>query len=240
MNKIQINHISHLLKSDSYQGRGIILGKTQDGIHGVAIYFIMGRSENSRNRVFVKEEKFVKIIPFDEEKVEDPSLIIYYPIRFLEDKLIVTNGDQTDTIYDYISMGKTFEEGINTRSFEPDFPNFTPRISGLLDYSKEALSYKLSILKAGDDIGEACNRYFFNYEAVAGFGHFIHTYEKNSEPLQTFMGEPRRIYMPNDYEGLGEEIWRDLNEDNKISMVIKGVHLKTGLISTKIFNKHIR
>ena len=177
------------------------------------------------------------IKPFDESKVEDPSLIIYYPMRKHENKLIVTNGDQTDTVYNFIKDGKTFEEALDTRCFEPDGPNWTPRISGMLTFG-EKLTYKMSILKSADEKGSACNRYYYNYEALNGVGHFIHTYQGDGNPLPTFCGEPERVAIPDDIDAFTSEIWNNLNQDNKISLYVRYVDLKTGAAENRMINKN--
>lgn len=182
------------IRDNSYVGRGIAVGKTADGKKAAIGYFIMGRSENSKNRVFKEEGDDVVIYPFDESKVEDPSLIIYSPVKKLDDKVIVTNGDQTDTIYDFVKEGKSFKEALATREFEPDGPNWTPRISAMLTFVDGDFSYEMSILKSVDEEGSACARYTYSYPAVSGLGHFIHTYEHDGQPLPTFQGEPRRLY----------------------------------------------
>ena len=223
--------------ASSYAGRGIVLGKTPDGTKAVSAYFIMGRSDNSRNRVFLEEGENVMIKPFDESKVEDPSLIIYYPMRKHENKLIVTNGDQTDTVYNFIKDGKTFEEALDTRCFEPDGPNWTPRISGMLTFG-EKLTYKMSILKSADEEGSACNRYYYNYEALNGVGHFIHTYQGDGNPLPTFCGEPERVAIPDDIDAFTSEIWNNLDQDNKISLYVRYVDLKTGAAENRMINKN--
>ena len=193
------------IRDNSYVGRGIAVGKTADGKKAVIGYFIMGRSENSKNRVFKEEGDDVVIYPFDESKVEDPSLIIYSPVKKLDDKVIVTNGDQTDTIYDFVKEGKSFKEALATREFEPDGPNWTPRISAMLTFADGDFSYEMSILKSVDEEGSACARYTYSYPAVSGLGHFIHTYEHDGQPLPTFQGEPRRIIIPDDIEEFTSE-----------------------------------
>ena len=205
------------IRDNSYVGRGIAVGKTADGKKAAIGYFIMGRSENSKNRVFKEEGDDVVIYPFDESKVEDPSLIIYSPVKKLDDKVIVTNGDQTDTIYDFVKEGKSFKEALATREFEPDGPNWTPRISAMLTFADGDFSYEMSILKSVDEEGSACARYTYSYPAVSGLGHFIHTYEHDGQPLPTFQGEPRRIIIPDDIEELTSDIWDNLNEEKKIS-----------------------
>ncbi len=226
------------LVNNPYVGRGIVIGKTADAKKAAIAYFIMGRSENSRNRIFIENGEEVIIKPFDASKVEDPSLIIYSPIKKLENKLIVTNGDQTDTIYDYIKIGKTFEEGLETRAFEPDAPNFTPRISGMLTFGEGDFTYKMSILKSADAQGSACNRYTFSYPAVNGLGHFIHTYACDGNPLPTFQGEPERTIIPDNIDDLVQDIWGNLNEENKISLYVRYIDLQTGTIENRMINKN--
>ena len=230
--------IGELIKDNSYVGRGIVIGKTEDGTKAAIAYFIMGRSENSRNRIFVENGEEVIIHPFDASKVEDPSLIIYSPIRVFENNLIVTNGDQTDTIYDFVKEGKTFSEGLETREFEPDVPNFTPRISGMLTFDEGDFTYQMSILKSADPEGTACNRFTFAYSALSGLGHFIHTYQHDGNPIPTFCGEPERVYVPNDIDAFTNEIWENLNEANKISIYTRFVDLETGEVENRMINKN--
>ncbi len=233
-----INCISESLKSNTYPGRGIVIGKSRDGKKAVTAYFIMGRSENSRNRIFIeKEDESVITYPFDESKVEDPSLIIYSAIRKTGKKLIVTNGDQTDTIYDFLVQGQTFESALETRRFEPDGPNFTPRISGLLDFS-DGFTYKMSILKSGDAEGSVCNRYTFNYTPVNGLGHFIHTYNCDGNPIPTFTGEPERVQIPDDIDEFCDTVWSSLNESNKISLYVRYIDIETGETENRLVNKN--
>ena len=230
--------IGELIKDNSYVGRGIVIGKTEDGTKAAIAYFIMGRSENSRNRVFVENGEEVIIHPFDASKVEDPSLIIYSPIRVFENNLIVTNGDQTDTIYDFVKEGKSFSESLETREFEPDAPNFTPRISGMLTFDEGDFTYQMSILKSADPEGSACNRFTFAYSALSGLGHFIHTYQHDGNPIPTFCGEPERVEIPNDIDAFTKEIWENLNEDNKISIYTRFVDLETGEVTNRMINKN--
>ena len=237
MNVYEKHDIGQLINGNPYVGRGIVIGKTEDGTKAVVAYFIMGRSENSRNRVFVENGDEVIIHPFDASKVEDPSLIIYSPIRKLDNKLIVTNGDQTDTIYDYVKNGKSFEEALETREFEPDPPNWTPRISGLLAFD-EKLTYKMSILKSADEKGSECSRYTFSYNALDGVGHFIHTYITDGNPIPTFMGEPERVSVPDSIDELTEKIWSNLNEQNKISIYVRYIDLATGETENRMINKN--
>ena len=237
MNVYQTYDIGELINGNPYVGRGIVIGKTQDGTKAAVAYFIMGRSENSRNRVFVENGDEVIIHPFDASKVEDPSLIIYSPIRKLGNKLIVTNGDQTDTVYDFVAEGKSFEDALETRCFEPDGPNWTPRISGMLTFG-EKLTYKMSILKSADLEGSECNRYTFSYNALNGVGHFIHTYVTDGNPIPTFMGEPERVAIPNDIDEFKDKIWNNLNEQNKISIYVRYIDLKTGEVENRMINKN--
>ncbi len=230
--------IGELIKDNSYVGRGIVIGKTEDGTKAAIAYFIMGRSENSRNRVFVENGEEVIIHPFDASKVEDPSLIIYSPIRVFENNLIVTNGDQTDTIYDFVKEGKSFSESLETREFEPDAPNFTPRISGMLTFDEGDFTYQMSILKSADPEGSACNRFTFSYAALSGLGHFIHTYQHDGNPIPTFCGEPERVEIPNDIDAFTKEIWENLNDDNKISIYTRFVDLETGEVTNRMINKN--
>lgn len=229
--------LKKLLSENTYPGRGIVIGKSQDGKNAMIAYFIMGRSENSRNRVFIEEGEEVIIHPFDASKVEDPSLIIYSPIRKYENTLIVTNGDQTDTIYDGLVAGKAFEEALRSREFEPDAPNFTPRISAAMDFNN-GFTYKMSILKSADAEGSACNRYTFEYAPIAGLGHFIHTYNCDGNPIPTFTGEPERVAIPNDIDEFCNMIWENLNENNKISLYVRYIDLETGKINNRMINKN--
>lgn len=229
--------LTNLLKENTYPGRGIALGVTPNGKQAVMVYFIMGRSANSRNRVFDPIEGGIRTMAADPAKLEDPSLIIYNPVRTLGNDHIVTNGDQTDTIYEHIQQGKTFEDALRTRTFEPDGPNWTPRISGLLHWEKDSASYKLSILKSADGNGDSARRYFFEYpQPVAGEGHFIHTYQKDENPLPSFEGEPRKISIPENIEDFSNAIWANLNADNKVSLFIRTVDLATGETEDTIYN----
>ncbi len=239
MNVYEVNTMEQAIKGNNYVGRGIVLGKSQDGKKAVSAYFIMGRSDNSRNRVFVEEGDNIMIKPYDESKVEDPSLIIYYPLRKYGNKLIVTNGDQTDTVYNFLQDGKTFEAALATREFEPDGPNWTPRISGMIDFTKDDFTYKMSILKSADAEGTACSRYYFNYESLAGIGHFIHTYIKDGNPLPTFCGEPERVSIPNDIDDFTKEIWDNLDENNKISLYVRYTDIETGSVENRMINKNL-
>ena len=239
MNVYKSYDISTLLKDNEYAGRGIVIGTSPDKKNAVCAYFIMGRSENSRNRVFVKTSETLKTEPFDVSKVSDPSLIIYNAVRKTENSLIVTNGDQTDTVYNLMSEGKSFKESLETREFEPDAPNFTPRISGIL-YFENGFKYEMSILKSIDENGSDCCRYTYSYPSVAGLGHFIHTYNCNGDPLPTFTGEPHRISIKNNIEEFAGEIWESLNADNKISLYVRYTDIETGKYTDKIINKNGR
>lgn len=232
----QVSTIKDLIEGDPYVGRGIVCGMTPDGTRAASAYFIMGRSANSRNRIFVEEGEDLMIRPFDESKVEDPSLIIYYPLRMLPGKMIVTNGDQTDTIRDFDAEGKSFTEALRTREFEPDGPNFTPRISSEFDFGRA--SYSMSILKSGDPEGTVCSRYFFEYNMLPGLGHFIHTYETDGNPLPTFLGEPDRVTVPDSIDDFADEIWENLDFDNKISLYVRYVDLSDNSYESRIFNKY--
>lgn len=236
-----INSIEALLSNNSYPGRGIMIGQSADGKNAMIAYFIMGRSANSRNRIFERYEGGMRTKAFDESKLEDPSLIIYNP--FLERKNIdiVTNGDQTDTIYNFLEKGEGFEAALRTREFEPDHPNYTPRISGINYYCFEqnTFSYKLSILKSSNGNPEVCNRYFYEYAPMKGIGHFIHTYECDGNPIPSFYGEPEMIVMPNTAEELADVVWSNLNEDNKVSLFVRTVPLDGSAPTEIIINKNV-
>ena len=232
-----IHNLRTLLKNNSYPGRGIVVGKSADGNSIAIAYFIMGRSQNSRNRVFTEDGDTVTIYPADSSKVEDPSLIIYSPIRKLGDNLIVTNGDQTDTIYDFLKEGNTFEEALETREFEPDGPNWTPRISALV-LLDDSDSYKMSILKSQDADGTDCARYTFSYKLENGLGHFIHTYQNDGNPIPTFAGEPERVSIPNTAKELADLIWENLNADNKISLYVRYIRLTDLSCQNVLINKY--
>ena len=238
MSIYDINNMGELIKDNSYVGRGIVIGKSADGEKAAFAYFIMGRSENSRNRIFTENGDDVTIYPFDASKVEDPSLIIYSPVRKIDNSLIVTNGDQTDTVYDFVKEGKSFEEALETREFEPDSPNFTPRISGIMNFADGDFSYKMSILKSADPEGTECNRYTFSYKALKGLGHFIHTYNHDGNPIPTFTGEPERVEIPNDIDEFTTNIWENLNEANKISIYVRYINLKDGSVENRMINKN--
>lgn len=227
------------LKENAYPGRGIVIGKSEDGKYAVTAYFIMGRSENSRNRVFVTEGEGIRTQAYDPSKLTDPSLIIYAPVRVLGKETIVTNGDQTDTVYEGVSSGLTFEQSLRSREFEPDAPNYTPRISGMLTVENGRFDYQMSILKSNNGNPAACNRYTFSYEnPVAGEGHFIHTYLCDGNPLPSFEGEPKLVAIQDDIEIFTELLWNSLNEENKVSLFVRYIDIETGKYETKIVNKN--
>ncbi|EFF68054.1 IMP cyclohydrolase [Eshraghiella crossota] len=227
------------LSSTTYPGRGIVIGKTPDGKKAAIAYFIMGRSENSRNRIFVKDGEGIRTEAFDPSKLEDPSLIIYAPVRVLGNKTIVTNGDQTDTIYDLMDKQYTFEQALRTREFEPDAPNYTPRISGVLHFDNGSFNYAMSILKSNNGNPKACNRYTFAYEnPVAGEAHFIHTYMGDGNPLPSFEGEPTLVDVPDNMEDFADLVWNNLNNDNKVSLFVRYINIEDGSYETKIINKN--
>ena len=237
MNVYEIGSLSEKLSTNAYPGRGIVLGVTPDGKHSVAAYFIMGRSVNSRNRVFIQEPDGIRTEAFDPSKMVDPSLIIYHPVRQVGQGLIVTNGDQTDTIWEFLARGESWEAALRTRKFEHDGPNWTPRNSGLLSGDG---SYKMSILTAADPEGNACARFFYEYPATPGLGHFIHTYVCDGNPvIPTFKGGPERVAMDNDIESFTTMLWENLNPDNKISLFVRYTDLETGAYQQKILNKHV-
>lgn len=238
MNIYDIHSPAELIAGNPYPGRGIIIGKTPDGTRALTAYFIMGRSENSRNRIFTEKNGEVFTEPFDASRVEDPSLIIYAAIRQYENHLIVTNGDQTDTVYEGLARGLTFSKALESRCFEPDAPNFTPRISGLLTFGKDDFSYQMSILKSADEAGTACNRYTFDYAAIPGLGHFIHTYVTDGSPIPTFQGEPERIAIDDSIDDMADDLWASLNAANRISLYVRTVDLKTGKVENRLINKY--
>ena len=238
MSIYEVKTMGERIAGNSYVGRGVVLGKSADGKSAVCAYFIMGRSENSRNRVFTEKDGAVYTEPYDYAKVSDPSLIIYAAIRKIGNKLIVTNGDQTDTIYDFIAKGEDMRAALRTREFEPDSPNFTPRISGVIDFADGDFSYDMSILKSADAEGTACNRFFYEYSAIAGLGHFIHTYVTDGNPIPTFQGEPERVKIPSDIDVFTKTIWDNLNENNKISLYVSYTDLASGKSETRLINKN--
>lgn len=236
---MEIKSLEKELLGCSYPGRGIVIGMSDDSKYAVTAYFIMGRSENSRNRVFVTEGEGIRTEAYDPSKLEDPSLIIYAPVRVLEDKTIVTNGDQTDTIFDNMSKGQTFEESLREREFEPDAPNYTPRISGLMTVKEGKYNYAMSILKSHNGNPKQCNRYTFTYDAPqAGEGHYIHTYMGDGNPLPSYEGEPTWVKLSGDIDTFTKTVWENLNEDNKVSLFVRYIDIATGKYETRIINKH--
>ena len=236
MNKL---NIAKELSDNSYPGRGIIIGRSADGKKAVTAYFIMGRSSNSRNRIFVEDEKGIRTEAFDPARLEDPSLIIYAPVRVLGNKTIVTNGDQTDTIYEGMDRQLTFEQSLRSREFEPDGPNYTPRISGIMHIENGRFNYAMSILKSNNGDPSSCNRYTFAYEnPTAGEGHFIHTYMQDGNPLPSFEGEPKLIGIEGEIDEFTKTVWDNLNEDNKVSLFVRFIDINTGKYETRIVNKN--
>ena len=238
MNVYNINKIEELIADNPYVGRGIIIGKSEDGRSAVLSYFIMGRSENSRNRVLSEKDGELFTEPFEIAKVKDPSLIIYRAIRAYKNSLIVTNGDHTDTIYEGLKNGKSFSDALKSRGFEPDSPNFTPRISGIINFADNNFDYEMSILKSADENGTACNRYNFSYSPIAGLGHFIHTYITDGNPIPTFCGEPERIFIPSDIDCFTDKLWNALDRENKIALYVRYVDLATGKTEKRLINKN--
>ncbi len=227
------------LKSNAYPGRGIVIGKSADGKYAVAAYFIMGRSSNSRNRIFAVEGEGIRTQAFDPSRLEDPSLIIYAPVRVHDHMTIVTNGDQTDTVYDGLKDGLTFEQSLRSREFEPDCPNYTPRISGLMNVKDGKYDYVMSILKSNNGNPEACNRYTYAYEnPIAGEGHFIHTYMHDGNPLPSFEGEPKLVEISGNIDEFTDRVWSSLNEENKVSLFVRYIDISTGKYETRIVNKN--
>ncbi len=236
---MEMKSLEKELQGNSYPGRGIVIGRSSDGKKAITAYFIMGRSENSRNRVFVEDGEGIRTQAFDPSKLVDPSLIIYAPVRVLGNKTIVTNGDQTDTIYEGMDRQMTFEQSLRSREFEPDAPNYTPRISGVMHIENKKFSYAMSILKSADGNPEACNRYTFAYEnCLAGEGRFIHTYQGDGNPLPSFEGEPKRVALEGDIDTFTETLWNHLNEDNKVSLFVRYIDIEDGTYETRIVNKN--
>ena len=232
-------NLANELSSNSYPGRGIVIGKSSDGKYAVTAYFIMGRSENSRNRVFVEDGNGIRTKAFDESKLTDPSLIIYAPVRVLGNKTIVTNGDQTDTIFDGMEKNMTFEESLRSREFEPDAPNYTPRISGVMHIENGKYNYEMSILKSNNGDPSSCNRFTYSYEnPKAGEGRFIHTYMNDGNPLPSFEGEPKVVEIKGSIDEFKDMIWNSLNEDNKVSLFVRYVNIETGEVESRIVNKN--
>lgn len=236
MNIYDSKTVGARIAGNPYVGRGIVIGKSADGKKAAVAYFIMGRSANSRNRVFAERDGALFTEPFDASLVEDPSLIIYAALRRFENKLVVTNGDQTDTVVNFLREGKSFEEALETRAFEPDAPNLTPRISGMLTFDGGDFSYRMSILKSADAAGTACNRYTFSYAALAGLGHFIHTYVTDGNPIPTFQGEPERVEIGNDIDAFTNDIWENLDKNNRISLYTRMIDLATGAEESRMIN----
>ena len=230
MDIYEVKEFSEIVKGNTYPGRGIVLGMSADGKKAVSAYFIMGRSVNSRNRVFDETADGIIIHAFDPSKLSDPSLVIYSPVRKYGENLIVTNGDQTDTVYDGLAAGKSFEIALESREFEPDAPNFTPRISGMITFANGSFTYKMNILKSADAQGSACSRFNFAYPALAGVGHFLHTYEHD--------GKPERTAIPNDIDAFTSQIWDNLDAENKVSLYVRFDDLATGKTETRIINKN--
>lgn len=227
------------LKQNAYPGRGIVIGKSEDGKYAVTAYFIMGRSENSRNRVFVEDGAGIRTQAFDPSKLVDPSLIIYAPVRVLGNKTIVTNGDQTDTIYELMDKQMSFEESLRTREFEPDGPNYTPRISGIMHIENGSYDFAMSILKSNNGDPSCCNRYTYTYDNPKnGEGRFIHTYKCDGNPLPSFEGEPKVVAISGDMDTFGDMVWNSLNEDNKVSLFVRYINIATGETKSKIYNKN--
>ena len=236
MNRISLEQE---LKGNTYPGRGIVIGKTPDGTKAVSAYFIMGRSENSRNRVFVEDGEGIRTQAFDPAKLQDPSLIIYAPVRILGNKTIVTNGDQTDTIYQGMDKQLTFEQSLRSREFEPDGPNYTPRISGIMHIENGKFNYAMSILKSNHGDPASCCRYTFAYEnPLAGEGHFIHTYKSDGNPLPSFEGEPKPAGMMDEIDAFTKLLWESLNEENKVSLFVRYIEIASGRYETRIVNKN--
>ncbi len=237
---MEITSLQKELQSNAYPGRGIVMGRSADGKYAVTAYFIMGRSVNSRNRIFVEEGAGIRTEAFDPSKLSDPSLIIYAPVRVLGTTTIVTNGDQTDTVYEAFAVGKSFEEALAAREFEPDVPNYTPRISGVIELEKGAFSYKMSILKSADGNPACCSRYTFSYDApLAGEGRFLHTYQGDGDPLPSFEGEPTRVGIGDeDINSFAADIWESLNRENKVSLFVRYIEIETGRYESRIINKN--
>ena len=236
---MELRDLATELSSNAYPGRGIVIGKSLDSKYAVSAYFIMGRSVNSRNRVFVEDGEGIRTQAFDPSKLSDPSLIIYAPVRVLGNKTIVTNGDQTDTIYEGMDKQLTFEQSLRSREFEPDGPNYTPRISGIMHIENNTFNYAMSILKSNNGNPDACNRYTFAYtDPVAGEGHFIHTYMQDGDPLPSFEGEPKWVKIDKDIDAFTDMLWTNLNEDNKVSLFVRYIDIETGKYETRIVNKN--
>lgn len=237
MSIYNVDNLGEKLANSAYPGRGIVVGKSPNGKSAVYAYFIMGRSANSRNRIFTETEDGIRTEPYDASKVEDPSLIIYAPVRHYGKSVVVTNGDQTDTVVEHLAKGESFVNALRTRCFEPDGPNWTPRISAILNFAN-GYDYEMSILKSADAEGTACNRYLYSYEPLAGLGHFIHTYGEDGNPLPTFTGEPERVATCDDIDCFTDMIWNNLNADNKISLYVTYIDIETGAETHRLINKY--
>ena len=236
---MKVISLAQELSTNTYPGRGIVIGRTPDGTKAVTAYFIMGRSQNSRNRIFVTDGDGIRTEAYDPSKLEDPSLIIYAPVRVLGNKTIVTNGDQTDTIYEGMDCQMTFEQSLRARTFEPDAPNYTPRISGILHIESNAYNYAMSIIKSNNGDPDSSHRYTFAYEnPKAGEGHFIHTYMQDGNPLPSFEGEPKLVSILDDMDAFTDLLWTNLNEENKVSLFVRYIDIATGAYQTKIINKN--
>lgn len=237
---MELKSLKKELESNAYPGRGIIIGKSKDGKYAVTAYFIMGRSENSRNRIFIEDGKGIRTQAYDPSKLTDPSLIIYTPVRILGNKTIISNGDHTDTIYEGMDKQLTFEQSLRIREFEPDAPNYTPRISGIMHIENDSFNYAMSILKSNNGNPNSCNRYTFAYtNPTAGEGHFIHTYKCDGNPLPSFEGEPKLIEIDNDIDEFANLIWSSLNKENKISLFVRYINIETEEVKSKVINKNI-
>ena len=233
--------LGELLKSNAYPGRGIVIGRSEDGTKAVTAYFIMGRSVNSRNRVFTATEDGIKTEAFDPSKLTDPHLIIYSPVRVLGNKTIVTNGDQTDTIYELMDKQCTFEQSLRGREFEDDAPNYTPRISGIMHIENGKFNYAMSILKSADGNPESTERHTYTYSnPLSGVGRFIHTYMGDGSPLPSFEGEPEKVAISGDIDTFTNDVWNALNEDNKVSLFVRFINIEDGTYETRIVNKNVK
>ena len=238
MDIYKTENIADLIRGNSYVGRGLVLGKSRNGKNAVCAYFIMGRSANSRNRVFALKDGALFTEPFDASAVEDPRLIIYAALRTQDNKLVVTNGDQTDTIVEGLRDGRTFSAALRSRAFEPDAPNLTPRISGMITFENGDMHYDMSILKSADPEGTACHRFTFEYAAMPGVGHFLHTYVGDGDPLPSFQGEPERVEIPDDIDAFSNSLWNALDADNKISLYVRYTDLANGTFCDRLINKN--
>ncbi len=237
---MKILSLKEELSGNTYPGRGIVIGRSKDGKKAITAYFIMGRSENSRNRVFVEDGEGIRTQAFDPSKLSDPSLIIYAPVRVLGNSTIVTNGDQTDTIYELMEKGQTFEQSLRTREYEPDAPNYTPRISGIMNIENGSYDFAMSILKSNNGDPDCCNRYTYTYDnPKAGEGRFIHTYMSDGNPLPSFEGEPKVVEIDGDIDTFTNMVWENLNADNKVSLFVRYIDIESGRYETRIVNKNV-